>query len=149
MFVVEEKRIANVELEHKHNYGEQSFGIMMYVTKEMRSITSKYENENLTDEDLENHYEILNDYILSIYNQQPFPFISNIRNLRFTDKLDAASFNEDAYNKYMDIINYFDYTYHQVENNYTDDEFLDFYYTFESDEFNNKLEILIKALISE
>lgn len=146
MLLVQNNRFKKAELSHKHNYGQQSFGIMMYINKEMRTITDKYESGLLTDENLINHYNRLDDFILSVYNQQPFAFITNIRRVRLIKRRDVVTFDQNMYDSYIELINFFDSTYHEAEDNYVDNEFLDFYNVYSDSKFNDQLSDLISNL---
>lgn len=143
---IQNMRYNDSEITHKHNYGQQSFGIMMYVAGELRELTIKYESKELTTEDLEEYYNNMDKYILSIYNQEPTKFIVNIRRIRLTERYDEKSFNQETYVAYKELSDFLSSTYKEVEENYEDDEFLDYYNLYISEEFNENLSRLIENI---
>ena len=148
IFLMQEMRIADIKLESKRIYAKQSFGTMMYIKDQMEQVAIDYESEMLTSQELKCHYEHLDSYILSVYNQKPDKFISNLNTLRLMDEFDIDTFNQNVYYQYIKIVSFFNFTYQNIEENHTKDAWLDYYNVFSSDEFNNHLELLIEDLYS-
>ncbi len=139
-------RFKEAELKHMSNYGQQSFGIMMHVYGEILETLDLFDSGDLTDDELESYYDNMDEYILSVYNQEPFRFIDNLRLMRFARRYTVEEFDEEVALKYRVLSDFLFSSYVEVENNYTDDEFLDFYHLYISDEFNAELSQMINEL---
>lgn len=146
MFAMHNNRIECEKLKYHRTFGMQSFGVMGFLTKEMRGVAGKYDNGTLTDDDLERHYYLLDEYVLSIYNQEPTEFIFNVRKFRFIKKHNAESFDNSTYENYMEIINLFNSAYFDITSGANEDDHLLMYEIYSGDEFNNQLEKILLDL---
>lgn len=144
MFTVHNQRMNSQEIKYNKIFARQSFDIMMFLSREMRKITAKYENGILTDEDLNNHYQVLDDYVLSVYNQKPTEFIFQVRQFRLMKKNNVESFDNETYINYLKIVELFDSIYAEIASDKSDDERLLMYEIYSSDELKKQLkEILL------
>lgn len=143
---IQSKQQNELEYSIKRNYGQQSFGIMMYVAGEINDIVDSYEDEALTEDNLNQFYERMDKYLLSVYNQKPARFIFNLNNIRLGKRHDIGSFNQEVYESYVELSEFLFATYKSMSENNPEEGYLELYNTFIDEDFNANLSQLISNI---
>jgi hypothetical protein len=146
IIIFQQTRIYNILLEQKRAYAEHSLSVMLFIRDDMHHIAMEYEQDRLNETELQMHNERMDSYILSINNHEPKEFVENLNFLRELATYDEDSFDDTAYNQYLKIIGFFDYTNEKVEITGSDDILIDYYEAFSDEEFTSRLSSLIEGL---